>query len=651
MKLHKQQNTIRALIAFGILVTSPMHGADAQSVATDTREVGNAVISGVPDIPADVVSNLERYQNARSALLVDWLDGSLLLETRFGDTYQLHQVDQPGGARHQITFNREPIGAVVVPPLDEPAGFLFTRDIGGSEYYQLFWFDMQSRKSTMLSDGKSRYTGVSFNRAGDMFSYATTERNGRDSDLHARTLSGKKIIIQEDQGIGWTVEDWSGDDTHVLATQYVSITEGYLWEIDVETGDRTQLLQNLGKVALLAAFYGASDEQIYFVSDHDSEFVHLFRFDRDTEEITDLTQEVTWNLESASLSTDRSMLAYSFNHDGYSDLHLVALEDFRELPLPQLPKGRVSGLDFSRDDEQLAFTARTPNTLADVYSIDLKEQTTTRWTYSEIGEIPTEINYDPELIKYASFDGREIPAFVYLPKSEGPHPVLIYIHGGPESQYRPGFSSTFRYMLNELQLAVIAPNVRGSNGYGKTYLQLDNGMKREDSVRDIGALIDWIETQDHLDSERVVVYGGSYGGYMVLASMVHYSDRLAGGIDRFGISNFISFLENTHAYRRDLRRAEYGDERDPEMRAFHERIAPLYNVDKITKPMLISQGLNDPRVPPIESEQIVAALKEAGVPVWYILFKDEGHGWGKKVNRDYESQAIMYFLEQHVVNP
>ena len=193
------------------------------------------------------------------------------------------------------------------------------------------------------------------------------------------------------------------------------------------------------------------------------------------------------------------------------------------------------------------------------------------------------------------------------------------------------------------------PNVRGSSGYGKAYLQLDNGYQREDSVKDIGALLDWVARQSELDAERVAVIGGSYGGYMVLASMTHYDDRLRAGIDIVGISNFVTFLENTQDYRRDLRRVEYGDERDPEMRAFLEKISPTTNAGKITKPLFVAQGLNDPRVPASESEQMVEVIRENGGVVWYLLARDEGHGFRKKANRDYYGRAVVLFLQEHLL--
>ncbi|MEM8963404.1 MAG: prolyl oligopeptidase family serine peptidase, partial [Acidobacteriota bacterium] len=364
-----------------------------------------------------------------------------------------------------------------------------------------------------------------------------------------------------------------------------------------------------------------------------------------------LTGDVPWDVEGITLSHDGTMLAYLINEDGIDRLRLLDLETMRERPLPELPIGLMGGLTFTRDDKRLALSLETPVNPADVFVVDLEASELQRWTQSETGGLDASQFVTAELVRYPTFDQvdgepRTIPAFYYKPKGPGPYPVLIDIHGGPEGQERPGFNPTLQYVVNQLGAAVLAPNVRGSAGYGKSYLKLDNGYLREDSVKDIGALLDWIEARPELDANRVVVFGGSYGGYMVLASMTHYNDRLRGGIDVVGISNFVTFLENTQDYRRDLRRVEYGDERDPKMREFLIEISPTTNATKITKPLFIVQGLNDPRVPASESEQMVDVIRKAGGDVWYLLAKDEGHGFRKKGNRDYYRASVMLFLER-----
>jgi dipeptidyl aminopeptidase/acylaminoacyl peptidase len=286
-----------------------------------------------------------------------------------------------------------------------------------------------------------------------------------------------------------------------------------------------------------------------------------------------------------------------------------------------------------------------------VFSIDVDKATLTRWTTSETGGLNAAEFSEPELIRWKSFDGLMISGFLYMPapRFTGPRPVIINIHGGPEGQTQPSFLGRNNYYLNELGAAIIFPNVRGSTGFGKKFVNLDNGFKREDSVKDIGALLDWIVARPGLDSKRVMVTGGSYGGYMTLASMTNYNDRLAGGVDVVGISNYVTFLERTEAYRRDLRRVEYGDERDAKMREFLTAVSPATNARKITKPMMIVQGKNDPRVNVAESEQMVAAIRSNGGKVWYLMADDEGHGFAKKKNQDFQFAATVLFVNEYLL--
>jgi len=653
----------RRLPAAGIFVTVllalvTLSGCAALNTEGDedvvmTRE-GALVLRDVPPVPERIVERLRQYQNTRYVQLHGWVGESLLVGTRFSQTTQLHRLKSALGMREQLTFFDEPIlGAYVTPANDE--GFLYARDVGGSEFYQLFWFDWATRSHRLLTDGSSRYGSVVWAKSGQAFAYYTTERNGRSRDVHVRQLSdgAVQVALEEDEG-AFSPLDFTPDDDRLLVSEYVSINESRLYEVDLTSGDRRALLDEDLKVAIGMAAYDAGGTGVYFTSDLGAEFVRLHHLDLASGEIEVLTADVPWNVEGFVLSPDGSRLALSFNEDGYSKAVVWQLPGHRPLALPELPGGVLTGLGFSPDGERLAFSVGTPTSPEDLWVLSLIERTLKRWTKSEVGGLDPDGFVAPELVNYPTFDNldgmpRRIPAFLYRPPGPGPHPVLVYIHGGPESQYRPRFSATFQYLVGELGLAVIAPNVRGSNGYGKSYLKLDNGFKREDSVRDIGALLDWIGSREDLDGERIVVQGGSYGGYMVLASLVHYSDRLAAGIESVGISNFVTFLENTQPYRQDLRRAEYGDERDPDMRAHLLAISPLNHVDKISRPLMISQGANDPRVPVSESEQIFSALKDQDIPVWYMLAEDEGHGFRKKANRDYNAAVMTLFLERFLL--
>ena len=309
-------------------------------------------------------------------------------------------------------------------------------------------------------------------------------------------------------------------------------------------------------------------------------------------------------------------------------------------------------MSWHKDGGAIAFTLGTPRSNDDAYSFDLKSGKLERWTTSELGGLNPETFAEAELVSWKSFDGREISGFLYKPnasKYPGKRPVVIDIHGGPEGQSNPEFIGRNNYFLNELGVAMMYPNVRGSTGYGKTFSKLDNGLLREGTYKDIGALLDWIGTRPDLDASRVMIQGGSYGGHMTLAVAYVYSDRIRCAIDVVGPSNFVTFLQNTSGYRRDLRRVEYGDERDPKIRAFLEKTAPLNNTEKIRKPLFIMQGGNDPRVPLSESEQMLQKIRAVGTPVWYLMAKDEGHGFAKKNNRDFAFYSGILFMKEFLL--
>ena len=641
------------LLAAGLLSCSSSPPQPDGTGGGGQRQVGNLLVDGVPEIPAELASRLQQYQNTRSAHLLGWAGDRLLITTRFGDTSQLHQVRSPMGARQQITFFDEPVTQAYVPT-GAAHGFIYARDTGGSEFYQLFYHQWSDGSSRLLSDGHSRYDEVVWSNGADRFAYTTTERNGRDWDIHLQDLAGNRSILLETEAGAWSAMDFSPADDRLLLRQYLSINESRAFELDIGTGHLRPLLDASIRAAIGDLRYGGDGKGVYFASDLGAEFMRLHYLDLATGSVQVLTSDVPWDVEALEVSQDGGYLAFSLNEHGRSRLEVWRLPERAPVALPQLPIGVLSAFAFSADGGRIALSIDQARAPADAFTLDLEGRTLTRWTRSEVGGLDPATFVEPELIEYPTFDEdnggrRHIPAFVYRPAGAGPHPVLISIHGGPEGQYRPRFSSTYQYLAVELGMTVIVPNVRGSSGYGKSYLKLDNGMLREDSVRDIGALLDWIDRSPWLDADRVGVMGGSYGGYMVLASLVHYGDRLAAGVESVGISNFVTFLTNTQDYRRDLRRAEYGDERDPQMRAFLESISPLNQVTRINRPLLIFQGANDPRVPVSESEQIAAALKTGGTPVWYVVALDEGHGFRRKVNRDFQSAATMLFLEQFLL--
>ncbi len=609
-------------------------------------ERGPLIIEGIPEIPQAVSDRLRQYTNTRGAGFQDWAPGGgILITTRFAETSQAHIVDAPMGARRQLTFFDERIGVGDIQPNGQT--FLFSRDVGGDEFFQGFTFDLDGGQVTQFSEPGTRNGALDWSDDGDQVIWHTTTAEDPNYDIYVANAddpAGSAELVLEGEGFMYP-DQLSADGATMLVGRYFSPVKSELFLLDMESGELTELLPDL-EISLSPVQMIDDGATVIATTDHDSEFDRLVSIDVASNEITVLTADPGGDVESADVSPDGQNIVYSVNSGGLSNVRILNLESGEIGAGPDLPPGLVGGLTFSPDGAQVGFTFNSYDSPSDVWSFDVETLELTRWTQSEVGGLDPSTFVEPELVTYAEADGFDIPAFVYKPSGDGPHPVIISIHGGPEGQYRPGFSSTFQYWINELGAAVIAPNVRGSAGYGKTYVALDNGMNRKKSVEDIGSLLDWIGEQPDLDADRVIVYGGSYGGYMVLASMVDYGDRLAGGVNIVGISSFVTFLENTKGYRRDLRRQEYGDERDPEMRAFMEEIAPLNNSDKINKPLFVIQGLNDPRVPASEAEQILEAVRANEAEVWYLAAKDEGHGFRKKSNRDYQREAETMFLRK-----
>lgn len=449
------------------------------------------------------------------------------------------------------------------------------------------------------------------------------------------------------------VSGWSNDGSTLLVKRYLSANESELHLFDMNTGRQRRLsAPRQEPVAYGAAVFSPDASAVYAASDRGSEFKRLVRIDAATGEETAL-HDALWDAADLSLSPDGRTLAYTTNEAGASKIRLLDTRSGKTIAGPELALGVVQSLDWSHDGQQLGFTLGSAKSPADAYSFDTASGNIERWTQSETGGLDPRGFVEPELIHVKSFDGLTVSGFLYRPdpvKFPGKRPVAINIHGGPESQSFPQFLGRTNYFLNELGVAFFYPNVRGSSGYGKTFLALDNGYKREDSVKDIGAFIQWIKQDSLLNGERIAVMGGSYGGYMTLASLEHYGEQLRCGIEIVGISNFLTFLENTAEYRRDLRRVEYGDERDPQMREFLLRISPTTNVAKLNKPLLVIQGKNDPRVPVSEAEQIVAAVKENGGSPWYLMAANEGHGFKKKPNVDFQTLVMGEFLRKHLLS-
>jgi dipeptidyl aminopeptidase/acylaminoacyl peptidase len=616
----------------------------------------NLVVDGVPALSPELKANAGRYLEFRAAGFNSWhpVRREMLITTRFADAVQLHEVRMPGGARRQLTFSAEPVsGGHWQPKLGRY--IVFAQDKGGGEFYQYYRLDPDTGRITLLTDGKSRNGSLRFTRSGSQAAYTSTRRNGRDTDLYVMNPAEPKTdrLLCELSGGGWSASDWSDDEAKLLLHEMISANKSRLWLLDVKTGAKELLTPDEGEsVAYGAARFERDGRSIFFTSDKGAEFQQLVQMDLKTRAWRPLTAQIPWSVDDFDLSPDGKTLAFITNEDGVGKLHLIDVRSGKAQREPKLPLGIPGAVTWHENGHEIAFNFTSARSPADAYSFDVKSGKLERWTESETGGMPVASFIEPELIKLKSFDGLQVSGFLYRPdpkKFPGKRPVVVNIHGGPEGQSRPLFQGRSNYYLNELGVAIFYPNVRGSEGYGKTFLALDNGFKREDSVRDIATFLDFIARDAALDANRVAVMGGSYGGYMTLACLTHYSDRLCCGIDVVGISNFLTFLKNTQDYRRDLRRVEYGDERDPAMAEFLQRISPLTNVEKIRKPLFVVQGFNDPRVPVTEAEQMVKAVREHGGAAWYLMAKDEGHGFQKKKNADFQFLAMIEFFREHLL--
>jgi dipeptidyl aminopeptidase/acylaminoacyl peptidase len=610
------------------------------------RETGQLIYDNIPEGSAQIREGIRRYQNARSAQFEDWLgDGSMLITTRFGQTVQLHHVAAPGAARAQLSFFDEPIaGAVAVPGSRR---WIQVRDVGGAEYFQGYLSDLTGAE-TQVTEAGTRNLAFVFSRDAQWVAWSRANPGDPNYDLMVMKTADPSSRRKVFDGVGeYFPLDFSPDGRRLLMGREESSTRSQRYVLNLDDGLVTEVAPSTEETSWSGGKFTRDGRYMLALSDRGSDVQRLVEVDLATGAITPVSPPSRWNIERFDLSNDGRVVAFSANEDGFSRVFVRDMRKARELPQPRIPRGVVTALQFSPDGLKLAIGLSTPTANGDVWSWDVVDGGLTRWTTSELGGLDRDALVDARLVRVRSFDGLSIPAFIYRPRqSRAPAPVIIDIHGGPESQVRPAFNSRTQYFVGELGAAVIQPNVRGSDGYGKRYLKLDNGPLRENSVKDIGAVLDWIATQPDLDRNRVVVYGGSYGGYMVLSSLAHFSDRLAGAVDIVGISNWTTFLTNTEGYRRDNRRAEYGDERDPAMKAVFDRISPLNLTDAMRRPLLVIQGYNDPRVPRTEAEQIVAKVRGQGGEVWFLMARDEGHGFRKKQNIDAQREVETLFLRR-----
>jgi len=647
--LSLQRKRWGALVVACLLVCLLFKSALAQ-VSADSGES-----DALPKVPASLAREVGPYTRMSAYGLAGWHPSKreLWAKAITPSSAAISGVAEAGNSPQPHTLIPSNVYDVYYSP--QETSLVYVKDTDGNEVFQLYSFDPSRNRSTLISDGKSRNTEPVWSNKGDRVIYSSNRRNRTDIDLYVVSPSDPtttRLLAEADGGGYLKVFDWSPDDRQAVFYNWLSTNESYLYAVDVASGKKTLLTPKDGteKVSYDFAQFSGDGKGIYLTTDRDSEFLRLAYMDLATRKVTYLSDNIKWNIELFSISPDRKTLVFASNEDGVSRLHFLDTSTNKSRDLSWPAMGVISNLRWHNNSTDLAFVFSSARSVWDIYSVDARTNKVTRWLRGSSNGIDVDKFAEPELIHWKSFDNREISGLLYRPpaKFTGKRPVIIDIHGGPDNQARPDFNGPDNFFVTELGIAKIYPNVRGSTGYGKSFLRLDDGYKREDAVRDIGALLDWIKAQPNLDADRVMITGGSYGGYVALSVAANYSDRIRAAQSLSGPSNIATFLEHTEDWLRDRWREEYGDERDPKMRAYQDRIAPLTNAQNIKKPLMIVQGENDARVRTSEANQIVSAVKKTGTPVWYLLAKNEGHDFTQST-LDLQLYETVMFVNQFLL--
>jgi dipeptidyl aminopeptidase/acylaminoacyl peptidase len=636
--------TLRTPLLAAALIAAP--------ALADVEKPAALVADGIPPVPDELAEKTRPYMEFRTAGFSAWdpQTRGMAISTRFGNVPQIHHVSRPMGMRRQISFEAD---AIAGASYSRGKGdvLVVQKDVGGSEFWQLY--TLSEGRLKLLTDGKSRNSMNAWSHDGKWLAYTSTRRTGADNDIYVIDPRNPKTdrLVARMKGGGWSVADFAPDGRSAIVVNYSSVNKSDLYRLDIASGRLTPIGDHRKQIAYGGAAF-APNGALWVTSDEGSDFQRLGTLDPATGRFTAVAPEARWDVEQFDISDDGRFIAYSVNEAGISKVKLLDPRTRQVREVRALPAGVVGGLEVAPWGD-IGLTLSSAHSPADAYSVNPQTLAVTRWTESETGGLDPRVNVAPQLVQARSFDGEMVSGFLYRPdpkKFPGKRPLIINIHGGPEGQSRPGFLGRSNYLLNELGIAIFYPNVRGSTGFGKRFVALDNGPDlRENSVKDIAAFLDVLSKDRALDDDRFAVTGGSYGGYMCYASAIQFGNRLKAANCSVAISNWVTFLENTQSYRRDLRRVEYGDERDPAQRAKLLAISPLTRIRELRMPLMIVTGGNDPRVPASEAEQVVRAVRANGGNVWHLLAQDEGHGFAKKANQDYQFWTSLMFWQQNLL--
>ena len=647
-----RSGSVTVNLATGLLVaisfTSYSQETSIQDIAV--RIPSGITVEGIPPISAVSINDIKPYLEARESYLQDWhpLRQEMLILTRFGNTMQSHIVKVPGGMRRQITFYEEPVYQSLFDP-QKGEYIISLKDTDGNEFSQIFRQDLSNGKSVLLTDGgKSSNFNLLWNRKETNLLYTSLKEKEVNRNVYVinpTVPTSNKLLISLD-GPSWGIHATSDDGTKMILSG-----ESKLWLYNIRSEKKTPLLPKDGnKSGYLALGFTPDGTGFYLLTNEGNEFNQLAYYHLETNQLELLTH-FSWDIYNAYPSPNGKNIAFIVNEAGAAKAFIFNTITKSYRPIDGLPTGILYGMRWSRDSELLGFHLSTSYANSDIYAWNTKTGKVSAWVENELGGIDASTIPPPRLIKWKSFDGLEISGFLYPcnKKFAGKRPVIIDIHGGPQMQSRPQFNGSSNYYTNELGVVVIYPNVRGSTGYGKTFVALDDGLKREDAVKDIGALLDWIAAQPDLDADRVMVTGGSYGGYMAYRTSIEYNTRIRCTVAAFGHTSLITRYNSVDSAYRAAQQLEYGDVSDPVMYDYYTKTDPVYNAARITMPIFIVQGKNDPRIPYTESEQMVEAIKKNGRNAWYLLANDEGHGFQKKENADYLSYATVEFIKRYLL--